>query len=542
MTQDIAQSDVVIIGAGSSGCVIAARLSEASGRQVTVLEAGGSDLSPWVRMPIGYGGAFYHPTLNWRYYTEPEPGLAGRPAYWPRGKVIGGSSSINAMVFVRGQARDYDLWAEAGNVGWSYRDLLPCFKRMENNLAGGDDWRGDAGPISVRSIAPEAHSLTHAYVAAGHAAGHAKNPDFNGADQEGVGYYQITTRGGFRCSAASAYLRPALKRPNFRLVTQAHVTRILFEGRRAVGVEYRRNGQLCRVMARREVVLSAGAIGSPQILQLSGIGDPERLRGLGIAPIIAAPAVGANLQDHIGFDLIYRAKVPTLNATLGSWLGRGGAGLRYLVTRGGPLSLSINQAGGFVRSDAARTRPNLQLYFSPLSYSRKQPGKRRLMAPDPFPGFMIGVSNCHPKSRGALHIRSRDPDTAPEIRANYLSDPADLEELFTSVPIMRAIAGQGPLAELIDTELRPGPEATGRDALVDYIRATTGSVFHPCGTCAMGVDPGQGAVVGPDLAVHGVAGLSVADASIMPQITSGNLNAPALMIGEKAAELIAARL
>ncbi|MBY6154890.1 GMC family oxidoreductase N-terminal domain-containing protein [Vannielia litorea] len=532
--------DVVVVGAGSSGCVVAARLAERAGLRVCVLEAGGGDLSPWVRMPIGYGGAFYHPRLNWRYYTEPEEGLGGRTAYWPRGKVIGGSSSINAMVFIRGQADDYDRWAAAGCDGWSYSDVLPYFRRLEDNLAGSGEWRSTGGPIGVKETSAEVHPLSHSFVRAAQAAGHSLNPDFNGATQEGVGFYQITTRGGFRSSAAAGYLRPAMRRRALRLETGAHVTRLTFDGRRCTGVEFVRGDTRYRVRATRQVVLSAGAIGSPQILQLSGIGDRARLNSLGIETVFASRMVGQNLQDHIGFDLVYEATVPTLNATLGRWFGRMGAGLQYVITRGGPLSLSVNQAGGFIRSDAGRDRPNLQLYFSPLSYTKTVPGRRRLMKPDAFAGFMIGISNCHPKSRGELHIRSSDPVEAPSIRPNYLSAEEDMDELLASVPIMRAIAAKAPLSEITKAELKPGPAVTERAALVDYIRAVTGSVFHPCGTCAMG--PAESAVTKPDLRLRGIEGLTVADASVIPQITSGNLNAPALMIGEKAADLIAARL
>ncbi|MCF3934836.1 GMC family oxidoreductase N-terminal domain-containing protein [Acuticoccus sp. M5D2P5] len=534
--------DVVIVGAGSAGCAVAARLSERADLSVAIIEAGGSDRSIWVRMPIGYGGAFYHPALNWRYYTEPEAELGGRKAYWPRGKVVGGSSSINAMVYIRGQAADYDGWAAAGNPGWSYADLLPYFRRLETNLAGANEWRGGDGPITVSDVSEAAHPLSHAFVRAAQEAGFAYNGDFNGRDQDGVGFYQITMRRGLRCSAATGYLHPALRRPNLRLLTEAAVSRILFDGRRAVGVEYRAHGTVRRIMARREVVLSAGAIGSPQILQLSGIGAPDKLAALGITPVASAPAVGRNLMDHVGFDLVYEATVPTLNATLGPLLARGKAGLRYLLTRGGPLSLSVNQAGGFVRGDASRTRPNLQLYFSPLSYTRAVPGKRRLTAPDSFPGFMLGVSNCHPKSRGWLHIRSADAAEAPEIHPLYYSAPEDLDELLRSVDLMRAIAAQPALAPLIARELSPGPDVTDRDGLLAYIRATTTSVFHPCGTCRMGPDAEGGAVVDPALKVHGVAGLRVADASIMPAITAGNLNAPSIMIGEKASDLIRADL
>ncbi|SIO18299.1 GMC family oxidoreductase [Vannielia litorea] len=532
--------DVVVAGAGSSGCVVAARLAERAGLRVCVLEAGGRDLSPWVRMPIGYGGAFYHPRLNWRYYTEPEEGLGGRKAYWPRGKVIGGSSSINAMVFIRGQAEDYDRWAAAGCDGWGYEDVLPYFKRLEDNVAGADAWRATGGPIGVKETSAELHPLSHSFVTAAQAAGHAVNPDFNGATQEGVGFYQITTRGGFRCSAAAGYLRPALRRRALRLETGAHVTRLTFDGRRCTGVEFTRGDSRYRVRATRQVVLSAGAIGSPQILQLSGFGDPERLSSLGIETVHASPMVGQNLQDHIGFELVYEATVPTLNATLGRWGGRMGAGLHYVMTRSGPLSLSVNQAGGFIRSDAGRDRPNLQLYFSPMSYTKAVPGKRRLMKPDAFEGFMIGISNCHPKSRGELHIGSADPAEAPLIRPNYFSAPEDMDEMLASIPIMRQIAAQAPLAGITRAELKPGPAVTEREALTEYVRAGTGSIFHPCGTCAMG--PEESAVVTPDLRLRGIEGLTVADASVIPQITSGNLNAPALMIGEKASDLIAARL
>ncbi|WP_375173053.1 GMC family oxidoreductase [Pseudooceanicola sp.] len=536
----IIETDIVIVGAGSAGSVLAGRLSERSATRVTVVEAGGSDASPWVWMPIGYGGAFYHPRLNWRYYTEAEPELGGRQAYWPRGRVLGGSSAINAMVYVRGQARDYDQWAEAGCDGWSYHDLLPYFRRMESYQGGPDQWRGGAGPVHVRDIDADAHGLSHAYLAAAQAAGHEVNPDYNGADQEGVALYQINTRGGFRCSAARAYLRPAMKRANLRVVRDALVARVLFDGRRAVGVELTQKGRPIRIMAR-EVVLAAGAIGSPAILQRSGVGDPQRLADLGIETVHSAPGVGRNLQDHLGFDIAYLSRTPTLNRDFGTWRGRMLAGMRYLLTRGGPLALSVNQGGGFVRSTPEHEVPNIQLYFSPMSYTRARPGKRRLMAPDSFQGFMLGASNCHPKSRGWLHIRSADPSEAPEMHGNYLSAPEDLEELIAAFPLLRAIAAQPPLADHIERELRPGDGATDRAAMESYIRDTAGSVFHQCGTCAMGPDAARGAVVAPDLKVHGLAGLRVADASIIPVIPSGNINAPAMMIGEKAADLIAGR-
>ena len=532
------EADYVVVGAGSAGCAIAARLSEDPATKVALLEAGGSDLSPWVRMPIGYGGAFFHPKLNWRYYSEPDEGFLGRKAYWPRGKVLGGSSAINAMVYVRGQARDFDLWAEAGNPGWSYADLLPHFRKMEDYAGQPSEWRGRGGPIGVRDIDGAAHPLSHAFLAAASAAGYNLNPDYNGADQEGVGFFQITTRGGLRCSAATGYLHPARRRPNLRIETGALATRLIFEGRRCVGVEYRQHGRLFEIRARREVILSAGAVNTPQLLQLSGIGDAARLAALGIETRLDRPAVGANLQDHIGFDYIFEANRPTLNAVLGPWRGRIGAGLRYLATSDGPLSLSVNQAGGFVRSDPGRDRPNIQLYFSPLSYTRAVPGRRRLLAPDVFPGFMIGISNCHPKSRGHLHIRSSDPAAPPEIHPRYLSAPEDLDELVSGAAIIRKIASQSQIAAAINRELHPGVETRTSEAIVEDIRQRSTSVYHPCGTCRMGPDPDAGAVVDARLRVHGIGGLRVADASIFPSITAGNINAPAIMVGEKAAHMI----
>lgn len=535
---DELRADYVVIGAGSAGCVLANRLSAGGKSKVALLEAGGSDLNFWVRMPIGYGGAFHHPRLNWRYTTEPDPETGGRSSYWPRGKVLGGSSAINAMVYIRGQAEDYDGWEAMGNRGWAYRDVLPYFKRMEDNLAGADHWRGGRGPIAVSAIGGSAHPLSHDYVAAAHAAGLPLNPDFNGQTQEGVGLYQITTRNGFRCSAATGYLHPVRKRENLQVITHAHVTRILFDGQRAVGVEFRHGDAVRRIKAGREVILSAGAVNSPQILQLSGIGDGQRLKDQGIAVVQNLAGVGQNLQDHIGFDYIYEATCPTLNNVLRPWLGRLMVGLRYVLTRGGPLSLSVNQGGGFFRSSPDRDRPNLQLYFSPVSYTRATPGKRKLMAPDPFPGLLIGVSNCHPNSRGHLHIRSADPLAAPEIHPGYLSAPEDLDELAEGSAVIRRIAASDPLVKSIRREVLPGAEVTDMETIKEDIRQRVGTVFHPCGTCAMGPDPMADAVVDSRLRVHGVDGLRVADASIVPRITSGNLNAPTIMIGEKAAQMI----
>jgi choline dehydrogenase len=531
--------DYVIVGAGSAGCVLANRLSENGTYRVALLEAGGSDLNFWVRMPIGYGKAFYHNTLNWKYLTEPVPGIADRQSYWPRGKVLGGSSSINAMVFIRGQAQDFDGWRALGNPGWGYDDVLPVFKRMEDNVAGADSWRGAGGPVTVTNIEKVVHPLCENYLAGGIEAGLVRNPDFNGATQEGIGIYQITTRNGFRCSTATAYLAPARNRENLHVIKAAHVTRVLFEGRTAKGVEYRQGTEIRQIRARREVILSAGAVNTPQILQLSGIGDPAMLKRHGIEVVHAADQVGRNLQDHIGFDHLYASGRPTLNDVLRPWWGRLAVGLRYVLTRSGPLSLSVNQGGGFFRTSPERTRPNMQLYFSPVSYTRAIPGRRALMSPDPFSGFLVGVSNCHPTSRGELGIRSADPFAAPEIRPNYLSTDEDVQELLEAAHFLRRLAATGPMREIIKHEIKPGTDITSDEDLVADIRQRSGSVFHPCGTCAMGPEPAT-SVVDPRLRVHGVDGLRVVDASIFPRITAGNINAPTIMVGEKGADLILA--
>ncbi|HVO03181.1 MAG TPA: GMC family oxidoreductase N-terminal domain-containing protein [Candidatus Cybelea sp.] len=529
--------DYIVVGAGSAGCVLANRLSADRGHKVLLLEAGPWDHRFWIQVPIGYGKTFYDGRYNWKYQTAPDPGLGGRPSYWPRGKVIGGSSSINAMVYVRGQAEDFDDWEKAGNPGWGWRDVLPVYRRMEDHALGESLYHGVGGPLHVTEISKTAHPLTAVFVEAGQEAGLAFNPDLNGATQEGVGTYQITTRNGFRLSSARAYLWPALWRPNLAVRTNALATRILFEGKRAVGVAYRYGRRVIEVRARREVILSGGAINSPQLLQLSGVGPAELLKAHGIAVVEDSPAVGQNLQDHLCYDHVYRAKRPSLNNDLYPWWGKVRAALRYLLTRGGPLSLSVNQGGGFIRSRADLARPDIQLYFSPLSYERTPPGIRPLMHPDPFPGFVTSVSPCRPKSRGHLAIHSADPAAAPTIVPNYLSHPDDIAELLAGARFLRQLAATPTLAGVIETELKPGAKAQSDEVLIADIRSRAYSVFHPCGSCAMGPDS-QIAVVDHRLRVHGIGGLRVADASIFPAVTSGNINAPAIMVGEKAADLI----
>jgi choline dehydrogenase len=531
------QYDYVIVGAGSAGCVLANRLTASGRHRVLLLEAGGNDRRIWLRVPIGYGKSFYDPRVNWMYQTEPDPGLDGRKGYWPRGKVLGGSSAINAMVFVRGHPSDFDDWAALGNPGWGWADVLPYFKMLETYSRGADLWRGADGPIPVQNVDADLHPLCQAYLQAGQQAGLGRSDDFNGQSMEGVGLYQITTRSGLRISAAGAYLKPAAHRSILTIETDALVDRILFEGTRATGIAYIRDGVRRTARAGREVILSAGVIGSPLILQRSGVGPPEILKSLGIDVVLANAAVGSNLQDHLCIDHVYRSRVPTLNQELRPLLGRLRAALTYLLWRCGPLSLSVNQGGGFVRSRPELVRPNLQLYFSPVSYTRAPPGKRPLMRPDPFPGILLSAQPCRPVSRGYLHVRSPRPETAPVIVPNSLLAPQDLEDLLDGAALLRKLASTPALSAVIEQELAPGRHVQSPEDMVRDIRARASTVFHPVGTCRMGQAPGSD-VVDARLRVHGLGSLRVVDASVFPALTSGNTNAPVLMVAEKAATLL----
>ncbi|MEP2027120.1 MAG: GMC family oxidoreductase N-terminal domain-containing protein [Paracoccaceae bacterium] len=528
--------DYVIVGAGSAGSVLASRLTEDRKSTVLLLEAGGSDLNFWVRVPIGYGKIFYDEKVNWKYVTEADPNRENLQMYWPRGKVLGGSSSINAMVYVRGHPGDYDDW-EAVAPGWGWQDVAPLFRRMEDWDGLADVHRGSGGPLHVHDVSKEIHPLTRTYIEAAEQAGIPFNPDYNSGQMEGVSCYQITTKNGLRASTARSYLRPALKRQNLNIQTHALVRRLLFSGKRASGVEYEQNGQLKSVCARREVILCGGAINSPQLLQLSGIGPAELLSRQGINVVDDSNQVGQNLQDHLGSDILYRARVPSLNQELGPWYGKLMVGLQYLLTRKGPLSMSLNQGGGFVRVMKGATRPDLQLYFSPVSYSRAPVGARPLMAPDPFSGFQMGFNPCKPTSVGHLQIRSADPTEPPEIHANYLSTQYDRDMMLAGVRLMRTIADTSAFRSVIDAELAPGPKLISDEDLDPFIRQKSWTVFHQCSTCRMGSDPTT-SVVDARLKVHGIKGLRVADASVFPTIPTGNTNAPAIMVGEKASDLI----
>ncbi|MBV9566948.1 MAG: GMC family oxidoreductase N-terminal domain-containing protein, partial [Hyphomicrobiales bacterium] len=498
---------------------------------------GPSDRKLFVQMPIGYGRSFHDPRVNWRYRTEPIPGLGGRVDYFPRGKLLGGSSSINAMVYIRGQAQDFDEWEALGNRGWGWRDVLACYRKLEDHAFGESEHHGARGPLRVTDISNEVHSLCRSFIGAGEQLGLGFNPDFNGASQEGVGLYQITTRGGVRLSAARAFLRPAMRRRNLRVETHAQVTRILFEGRRAVGVEYLRHGEVRRESAAREIILSAGAINSPQLLQLSGVGPARLLQSSGIEVVFENAAVGRNLQDHLCYDHVYRSTTPTLNDELLTWRGKLAAGARYLLWRRGPLSLSINQAGGFFRTSSELRRPNMQLYFSPLSYEKTPIGTRALLKPDPFPGFVMSVSPCRPTSRGHVEIRTCDPLAPPAIQPNSLSTSEDRAQLLAGARFLRKLSSTASLSPVIAEELRPGRTQESDAALLADITARAYSIFHACGTCRMGPSPTE-CVADDQLRVHGLAGLRVVDASIFPTLPSGNINAPCLMVGAKAADMI----
>ncbi|RAZ78589.1 GMC family oxidoreductase [Mesorhizobium atlanticum] len=529
--------DFIIVGSGSAGSVVADKLS-ASGRfSVLVLEAGGTDRRFYVQMPLGYGKTFFDPAVNWNYKAEPDPGLAGNADHWPRGKLLGGSSSINAMVFIRGAREDFDAWAAAGNPGWSYDDLLPSFKAMEDNAAGADRWRGVGGPLHITDCSRAVHPLTKRYLAAAEQAGLPFNPDFNGASQEGVGVYQITTKNGRRMSAARAFLRPAMKRGNVRVETNALATRILFEGKRAVGVEYEQNGEKKTARAGREVILSGGSINSPQLLQLSGVGPSALLGNLGIPVVHANDNVGANLQDHVGINYTFKGKLPTLNQILRPWWGKLLVGMQYILLRSGPLSLSMNNAGGFFRTDASMTRPNMQLYFQAFSTVIPKNGERPILTPDPWPGFSIGLSNCRPSSRGEIMIRSSNPRDYPRITANAYSTNADVDEMLAAVKFVRKIAAMPAMAEIIEEEVLPGPSIQSDADLIQDFRKRSGTVYHPVSTCRMGPDVSR-AVVDPRLKVHGLDGLRVIDASIFPDNITGNTNAASILTGWKGADLV----
>ncbi len=521
--------DYVIIGAGSAGCVLANRLTESGRHRVLLVEAGGSDRNPWVHIPLGYGKLFANRRVNWLYETEPEPELDGRRIVQPRGKLLGGSSSINGLVYIRGQRQDFDHWRQLGNVGWSYEDVLPYFRKAEDQQRGADAYHGVGGPLAV-SDPTEPHELCDAFIAAAEESGIPRNPDFNGATQEGAGYFQMTARRGRRCSTAVGYLRPARRRPNLAVATEALTTRILFEGRRAVGIEYMRGGQSGTVRAHG-VIVAAGAINSPQLLQLSGIGPAERLRSFGIAPVLDLPGVGENLQDHFQVRMVFKCRKPiTINDALASLAGRCGVGLRYVLRRRGPLTVSAGYAGAFFRTDPRLDAPDVQIHF--ITFSTDRMGTRL----HPFSGFTASVCQLRPESRGSVRIRSADPAAPPEIRVNYLAAETDRRTVVAGLRRLRAIMQAPAMRPYVEAEYEPGPACESDEDFLRYARARGSTIYHPTCTCRMGHDPM--AVVDARLRVHGTEGLHVIDGSVMPSLVSGNTNAAIVMIAEKGADLV----
>ncbi|MGF6779293.1 GMC family oxidoreductase [Paraburkholderia sp. GAS334] len=523
--------DYIIVGAGSAGCVLANRLSADSACKVLLLEAGPDVETFWVRAPAGLPFLFQNSSVNWKSSSEPVADLDGREIYWPRGKIVGGSSAINGMQHVRGNARDYDDWAAAGNHGWAYADILPYFKRMENNLDGGDDWRGVGGPLQISRGAYK-HPVTQQFIEAAAGLGVPLNPDFNGKQQEGVGYSQHTIARGIRCSAARAYLGPARTRPNLVVRDRCLAHRLLLIRNEVIGVLYERDGALFRAFAARETVISCGAVGSPQLLMLSGIGPTEELRARGLSVQADLPGVGKNLQDHLAVNVGYEVKSGmSMNATLSGWR-KYLRGVQYLVTRGGPLAMGTSHALAFVRSRSDLDRPDMQISFRPWSFTFEST-KLRV---HPFPGIQIASMQLRPRSRGSVGLSGASAREVPAIRPNYLSDPHDVQCALHALQFARDIARTAPLRDSIVRENLPDTGERTEEQAIEFLRRTAQSLYHPVGTCKMGCD--ADAVVDSRLRVRGIRRLRVVDASIMPTLVGGNTNGPTIMIAEKAADMI----
>ena len=522
--------DYIIIGAGSAGCVLANRLSEDPGTSVLLLEAGGKDTNPWIHIPVGFVHTLNNPNVNWCFETQPDEGVAGRTIPIPRGRVLGGSSSINGMLYVRGQAFDYDVWAQLGNRGWSYSDVLPYFKKSEGFERGGDEYRGAGGPLNVVDMY-ERHEIVDAFIDAGAELGYARNPDYNGASQDGFGYYQVTQRNGRRESTARAFLDPVRSRPNLRIEPNAHVTRIEMDGSRATGVVWSQRGTVRTEQAAREIILCAGAVQSPQILELSGIGQPDLLREHGIEVRHALAGVGENYRDHYAARMNWRVNRPiTLNEqTRGLRLA--GAALQWMLTRRGVLTWTAGVGHGFVRTRPELETPDVQFFFVHGSF--KSSRDRRL---EREPGMTLAAYQCRPESMGSIHVGGADPFAAPLIRPNYLAVSLDQETLVAGLHVCRRLGQTRALGQYVDHEMNPGAECVSDADLLAFARETGATTYHPMGTCKMGHDPM--AVVDDRLAVHGLQGLRVADASVFPTMPSGNINAPVIMVAEKAADMI----
>ncbi len=530
--------DYVIVGAGSAGCVLANRLTADGRHRVLLLEAGPPDTDPLIHIPVGYARTLKDPKINWLYETEPVEGTANRPHIWPRGKVLGGSSSINGLLYVRGQPADYDMWAQLGATGWSFADVLPYFRRAEANERLHDSLHGTDGPLAV-SDATQRHPVSDAVIAAGIEAGLPFNDDCNGAVQDGISYFQLTVKNGRRWSTAAAYLKPAMGRANLVVETEALAEAILLEGRRATGVRYRQKGRLLTAHAACEVILCGGAVNSPQLLELSGIGDPDVLKAAGIEVLHALPGVGANLQDHYVVSLQYRLKpgIVSVNEMSRGWrLVR--EAMRYAVNRTGLLTLSAAHIQAYIRTRPGLSGPDVQFHILPATADISKYTEQQVWELEREPGLTIAPCQLRPESRGTIHVRSADPTAQPAIRPNYLADPLDQATIVEGLKFGRRLAAQPALAPYVSHETFPGAAAPDDAGLLGWARESGTTIYHPVGTCRMGQATDPGAVVDPDGRVHGVGRLRVVDASVMPRLVSGNTNAPTIMIAEKMADSI----
>jgi choline dehydrogenase len=525
--------DFIVTGAGSAGAVVAARLSESGRYSVLLLEAGPPDNNPWIHIPLGFAKTFIDPKVNWKFESAPQPSLGNRRLYLPRGKTLGGTSSINGMVYIRGNHADYDEWRQRGCTGWDWESVLPYFRKAQNQARGASEYHGAGGPLNV-SDQPYKFELSEAVLAACEQAGIPRNPDFNGAQQEGCGYYQTTTANRRRWSSAKAYLEPARNRRNLTIRTGAHATKVLFTDGRATAVAFNTPQGRQIATVRREIIVSGGTYGSPQLLLLSGIGPGDHLQDMGIPVVRDIPAVGANLHDHFNTYMSWRCTRPiTLNDLENSWPRKIAAGIRYGLFRSGPMASNGIHAGLFTRSDPRLERPDLQINL--LEWSTLERTKDRVI-PHRFPGFTLSPVHLKPDGRGTVRLASPDPLAPPLILFDFLRTDYDMQAIITGIRLARTIAGQQALRPYVAEEIAPGPSVTSDADMAAFIRQTGISNHHPSSTCAMGT--GTNSVVDPRLRVHGVAGLRVADASIMPSVVAGNTNAPSIMIGEKAASMV----